>query len=114
MVKRRFRLLLATVMTIALIAAGCSSGKGSNSNSGTQGSANKPAASSNGGQAGEEPAAKPPVKISIMANLHTAEVPSDKIEKLVEEATNTDLDIQWVPDGSYDEKMNASFATGTL
>ena len=28
--------------------------------------------------------------------------------------TGTKLDIQWVPDGTYDEKVNASFATGTL
>ena len=55
-----------------------------------------------------------PVSISIMANLHTPEVPSDMIEKLLEEKTGTKLDIQWVPDGTYDEKVNASFATGTL
>lgn len=55
-----------------------------------------------------------PTKITIMANLHTAEVPSDVIEKLVEEKTNTDITFQWVPDGSYEEKLNASFATGTL
>jgi putative aldouronate transport system substrate-binding protein len=59
-------------------------------------------------------AKKDPVKISFMANLHTAEVPSDLIKKMIEEKTNTILDIQWVPDGNYDEKMNASFATGSL
>lgn len=52
--------------------------------------------------------------ISIMANLHTAEVPSDTIEKIIEERTGTQLSIQWVPDGSYDEKVYASIATGTL
>lgn len=52
--------------------------------------------------------------ISIMANLHTAEVPSDRIEKWIEEETGTKLNIQWVPDGSYDEKVYASLATGTL
>ena len=41
------------------------------------------------------------------------EVPSDMIEKSLEEKTGTKLDIQWVPDGTYDEKVNASFATGT-
>ncbi|MGE7052343.1 extracellular solute-binding protein, partial [Paenibacillus glucanolyticus] len=52
--------------------------------------------------------------ISIMANLHTAQVPSDWIEKWLEERTGTQLDIQWVPDGSYDQKVYASLATGTL
>lgn len=55
-----------------------------------------------------------PVKITIMANLQTPEVPSDKIEKLVEQKTNSELEIQWVPDGSYDEKFQAALATGTL
>src|SRR5690606_29384646 len=57
---------------------------------------------------------KEPFKITMMANLHEPETPVDTIEKLLEEKTNTELDIQWVPDGSYDEKMNASFATGQL
>lgn len=53
-------------------------------------------------------------KLTIIANLHTAEVPSDQIEKLLEEQTGTELDIQWIPDGSYDERINASLTTGTL
>ncbi|GAE04101.1 lipoprotein [Paenibacillus sp. JCM 10914] len=55
-----------------------------------------------------------PVSISIMANLHTQIIPSDQIEKLIEEKTNTQLSISWVPDGSYDEKVYASLATGML
>jgi putative aldouronate transport system substrate-binding protein len=55
-----------------------------------------------------------PQTITIMANLYTTEVPSDRIEKLLEEKTGTQLEIQWVPDGSYEEKLNAAFATGTL
>ncbi|XEC93577.1 extracellular solute-binding protein [Paenibacillus tarimensis] len=54
------------------------------------------------------------VRISIMANLHTQEVPSKRIAEALEEMTNAELTIQWVPDGSYDEKINASFSTGTL
>nr|WP_246246408.1 extracellular solute-binding protein [Paenibacillus lemnae] len=53
-------------------------------------------------------------RISMMANLHTAQVPAETIELLLEEKTNTRLDIQWIPDGSYDAKMYASLATGTL
>ncbi len=52
--------------------------------------------------------------ISIMANLHTPEVPSALIETMLEEATDTELTFQWAPDGSYEEKFNASMATGTL
>lgn len=51
---------------------------------------------------------------TIMAPLHTPEVPSDKIEKLLEEKTGTELNMQWVPDGNYIEKLNSAFATSTL
>lgn len=57
---------------------------------------------------------KEPVKISIMAALQTPDVPDKTIQNMVEQATNTKLDIQWIPNETYSEKMNASFATGTL
>ncbi len=52
--------------------------------------------------------------ISMMINLHTPEVPGDKILNLVEDATNVELDIEWVPDNNYEEKLNTAFATGTM
>ncbi|OUM95470.1 MAG: ABC transporter substrate-binding protein [Thermobacillus sp. ZCTH02-B1] len=111
MAKKRLLALLAAITAVAVIAAGCGGGKGG-SNQEPAGSRQGQTQQHDGG--GKQEAKKEPVKITIMANLHTPEVPSDKIEKLLEEATNTELEIQWVPDGSYDEKMNASMATGTL
>lgn len=100
MKKKQASTILAIVTALAVL-AGCGGGS-----------------TATGSQNGEAPAggeqAKGPVSISIMANLHTPEVPSDKIEKIIEEKTNTNLEIQWVPDGTYDEKVNASLATGTL
>ncbi|CAM4057158.1 sugar ABC transporter substrate-binding protein [Lederbergia lenta] len=55
-----------------------------------------------------------PVKFTIMANLHTPEVPSDKIEKLLEEKTGADITFQWTPDGNYEEKLSTAFATSTF
>lgn len=55
-----------------------------------------------------------PAKITIMARLHVAETPSDKLEKLIEEKTDTELEIQWVPNTIYEDKLNAAFATGAL
>lgn len=66
------------------------------------------------GASAESAAPAGPVKITVMANLQTTEVPSDKLEKLLEQKTNSEMDIQWVPDGSYDEKFQAAFATGAL
>ncbi|MBT2761556.1 extracellular solute-binding protein [Paenibacillus sp. ISL-20] len=101
MMKKKASTILAIVTALSVL-AGC----GGNSAPAATGSSNgSPAQGENKSE---------PVTISIMANLHTPEVPSDMIEKLLEEKTGTQLDIQWVPDGTYDEKVNASFATGTL
>ncbi len=53
-------------------------------------------------------------ELTIMANLHTKEVPDGKIETIIEELTNTEITIQWVPDGHYEEKLKTAFAMGTL
>lgn len=53
-------------------------------------------------------------EITIMASLHTPEVPDPQIEKMLEEATGEKINIQWVPDGSFDEKVSTTFATGTF
>lgn len=68
------------------------------------------------GAEGGRPAENLPerTRITIFANLHTAEVPDERIERMVEERTNTELDIQWIPDGSYDEKVNAAMVTDSL
>lgn len=52
--------------------------------------------------------------ISIMARLHTAETPDDHILDKIQDRTNTNLDIQWVPDDLYEEKLNTAFATNTM
>src|SRR5690625_4477540 len=55
-----------------------------------------------------------PTTITIMSNLHTPKVPNDRILEILEEKTNVELEIDWVPDNNYNEKLNTAFATGTL
>lgn len=55
-----------------------------------------------------------PQKISMMFNLHVPEVPEPRLEELLEEATNTELDIRWVPDNNYAETLNTAIATNEL
>lgn len=69
---------------------------------------------SNTNQTAESGESDAPFKLSIMATLHTPEIPDERLEKLIEEKTDTELDIQWVPDANYIEKLNTAFATGTL
>ncbi|WP_199621112.1 extracellular solute-binding protein [Paenibacillus alkalitolerans] len=111
MAKKKAGTMLAIVTAIALL-AGC--GGNNATDSGNEQPSNQSSGQTGGTEQKETETKKQPVKITMMANLHTPEVPSDMIEKMVEEKTNTQLEIQWVPDGTYDEKVNASFATGTL
>src|SRR5690554_1804895 len=53
-------------------------------------------------------------ELTIMANLHTMEVFDNKIELLIEDMTRSELTIQWVPDGHYEERLKSAFAMGTL
>ncbi|QGH35899.1 extracellular solute-binding protein [Gracilibacillus salitolerans] len=55
-----------------------------------------------------------PQEISMMFNLHVPEVPEPRLEELLEEATNTELDIRWVPDNNYAENLNTAIATNNL
>lgn len=52
-----------------------------------------------------------------MMNLSVLSEPpkeNDPIITAVEKLTNTDLQIQWVPNGTYEEKVNATIASGQL
>lgn len=96
---RKSLILFGTIMVSILLLVGCGNG-------GENGSKSK---DSNGKNSSDGP-----TKISIMATLHTPEVPDDKVRNLIEEAANVELDIEWVPDNNYNEKLNTAFATGTL
>ncbi|NIK79089.1 putative aldouronate transport system substrate-binding protein [Paenibacillus castaneae] len=52
--------------------------------------------------------------ISIMAPLHFPHPPSDEMIKQIENLTHTKLDINWVPDGIYTDKMNTALSTNSL
>ncbi|MGO4692681.1 extracellular solute-binding protein [Paenibacillus sp. 2TAB26] len=52
--------------------------------------------------------------ISIMAPLHFPHPPSEEIIALIEDLTNVKLDINWVPDGIYTDKMNTALSTNSL
>ncbi|RXJ02611.1 extracellular solute-binding protein [Anaerobacillus alkaliphilus] len=55
-----------------------------------------------------------PFEISIMLNYHTPEIPNGRIKSLIEDATNTSLNIHFIPDDNYIDRLNTAFATGTL
>jgi len=52
--------------------------------------------------------------ISIMAPLHFPHAPDSAIIDQIEKLTDMQLDIEWVPDGIYSDKMNTSLMTNSL
>ena len=57
-----------------------------------------------------------PVKqeITIMAPLHFPNPPSEEIVQEIERLTDTELKIEWVPDGIYTDKMNTALTTNSM
>ncbi|THF83490.1 extracellular solute-binding protein [Cohnella fermenti] len=110
------------VPTIALsmaLVAGALAGCGSNNNDkeATSPSASQsPSASGSASQApaSETPKETKPTEITIMLPLNTSETPPDTIKNEVEKLTNTKLTYQFFPADTYEEKLNASLATGSL
>ncbi|OIJ14668.1 ABC transporter substrate-binding protein [Anaerobacillus alkalilacustris] len=100
--KRFFTTCVALTLAAMLTACGGGNNESASSNQ------------SNNDNSGEAIQDESPFEISIMMNLHTPEVPSDRILKMVEEKTNTILDIQFVPDANYNDRLNTAFATGSL
>ncbi|MFC4305417.1 extracellular solute-binding protein [Cohnella boryungensis] len=112
MKKKSVSVLLSVMLAATLLLSACS---GNNKE--------KPAASPSGSLPGESPAAEsasaspeaePPTRITIMLPLNIAETPPDTVEKVIEQLTNTELTYQFFPADTYEEKLNASFATGSL
>lgn len=110
MKKKSFSILVGVLLTLSLLLAACSGGN--------NGGNNTPAPSNESG-AKTEDTAKPaeteePAEITIMLPLNTAETPPDTIKNELEKLTNTKLTYQFFPADTYEEKLNASFATGSL
>lgn len=52
--------------------------------------------------------------VSVMAPLHFPHAPDPALIEEIERLTNTRLDIEWVPDGIYTDKMNTALMTNSL
>lgn len=112
MKKKSFSILMCVILTFSLLLAACSSGGNSGNNNAS------PAPGNDSGTKTEE-TAKPeesekPTEITIMLPLNTTETPPDTIKNEIEKLTNTKLTYQFFPADTYEEKLNASFATGSL
>ncbi|SFM15901.1 putative aldouronate transport system substrate-binding protein [Paenibacillus sp. 1_12] len=102
--KRGKLLPVICVLTVSAgLAAGCGDGKDAGGQEGSM------AGQSSG------TAAKGPTTITMMMPYYSTEAPKNNpiIQKL-EELTNTKLNITWVPDAAYKDKLSVSLASGDL
>lgn len=54
------------------------------------------------------------LEVSWTAMLHTPSPPTDVVLNKIEEATNADINFNWVPDASKEERITAALASGEL
>jgi len=97
--------VLFSMLVVLMVLGACSSDKDKNESA-------SPDSNDSKGEPAEKEQEK--TKISIMTKLHTAEVPDEKLLRLVEEAGNVEIKMEWVPDNNYSDKLNTAFATGTF
>ncbi|MFA9455866.1 extracellular solute-binding protein [Halalkalibacter sp. AB-rgal2] len=107
-ISKKYIVMICTFALLLMILGACNNESASNESDTPSDNTEDEATSNEGEDSGE------PYEFSIMTNLHTAETPDPKIQELIEEMTGYKLDIQWVPDSNYDERLNTAFATGSL
>ena len=114
MKKKSLTMILCTMLALVLVLSACGSG-GKTNNNGNNGASNGGTTTNEGSQATPKPSEpEKPTEITIMLPLNIAETPPDTIKNELEKLTNTKLTYQFFPADTYEEKLNSSFATGSL
>jgi putative aldouronate transport system substrate-binding protein len=117
MARKSLTLLLSVLMMLSLVLAACSGGQSNEpapNNSSNQGGNNQQTNTNTGSNNDQKKEPEPPVEFTVMLPLNTADQPTDVILKEVEKLTNTKLTYNFFPADTYEEKLSASFATGSL
>lgn len=105
--KKKMSLFLAAVMGASLMATGCSSGD--------SGSQSTSAGADQTAQAGEGEAKKSdPIKIMAPLLGDTSPRNNGPIETALEELTGYEVEVTWVPNSSYTDKVSVVLAGGDL
>jgi len=108
--KKKPAILLSTLIALTAVLSACGGSSDKQANQTPAPKTNDTASNT----ATEAPAVKEPTNITIMLPLNVAETPPDTIKNEVEKLTNTKLTYQFFPADTYEEKLNASFATSSL
>lgn len=108
---------LSTAMAAAMLFSACSSGASSS----VSAPASSAAPASSGSQAASQssesaPAPEKPIKLSITTTTFSTDALNENSPVFVklQELTNSDLEINFIPDSAYKEKLSAMIAGNTL
>ncbi|MCR2805643.1 extracellular solute-binding protein [Paenibacillus soyae] len=103
-------LVLSSVLLLSACSGGNEGSEGNKESTPPQSTQNT-GTETDGGEKQEEP-----YKISIMMQSFDTNLPNadSPVIKKLEEYTNTDVDIQFVPNSSYPDKVNITLASGQL
>lgn len=103
-VKSRFALISATLFVTASIASACGSSENTPSN--------QPDSPAKATAVVED---KTPFNLSI-AITQVGDIPNkgNEVEQALEKYTNTKLDVQWIPNAAYDDKINIMIASNEM
>ncbi|WP_168119858.1 extracellular solute-binding protein [Paenibacillus sp. HB172176] len=109
--KKNWKKTLITAFLITAVLAGCSSNNNNNNNSTNSANTN-----TNGNTSAPTETAEKPFHISIMTMAYSPEPPADgsPVIKALEEFTNTDLDVEFVPASNFAERFNITLASNEL
>lgn len=103
------KITLIMLLVLAMLVTACGGGNNAANN-----------ATGNSSNTGSEDAGNSttvePTEITVMTHFHGATPPQEDnlVEQMIEEATNTKLDIQWNAATNYLDKLNVSMASGEL
>lgn len=108
---RVFTILM--LVTVLLVFTACGNNSGKQNLNQTDNTGNQP--SQTNAEAGNEEG-KPIDKVTMLVNYTAAEAPSSdsKIIERILEYTGTELEVSWVPQSGYDEKLNTLIASQSL
>ncbi|WP_165452676.1 extracellular solute-binding protein [Paenibacillus thalictri] len=114
--KKRFSFIVYTLVALSVVTAGCGGG-GQGSPAGSAPAGNTASSQPAGaGSASGTSTPKAPLKLSIMATYYTPQPPTNQNEvwKKLQEITNTQIDMTWVPRSAFDDKVSVSIASNDL
>lgn len=104
-IRKKTWTIAGCILLSAVLAAGCSGGGGNAAPQGTESGGGSPQASPS----------NEPFKITI-ATSQVNETPAanNEVELAIEDYTNTELDMQWIPSSAYNEKINVMIASDEM